>query len=848
MVTVSSGAHRAGRIDLADLNWERRRYRRWEAYGQSKLANLLFTLELERRLTAVGSPVRALAAHPGYSATNLQFHYGNKVVDRIMGLVNRIVAQSAAMGALPTVYAATQDLPGGSYVGPDGRRELHGYPTLVGRSAAASDIAMAQRLWDRVGGAHRSPVPDRDHRVVTTRSCRLPDRPIVVQLLLRSTHVWWWNRSAAGDTFWPSTPGARSAVGAGNDARRRRETLMLRALPRTLATNHRRIRAPGVPGGRPAGRPGRRRTGGRHPRRHRLPGHASHLGADRRHDRQGPDRGPRRHPAAVRGRDPRACSTNGIGAGRDMIIIEASDLPGRNVISAGGGIWAGMSGSPVYIDGKLLGAVSYGFSASPSPIGGVTPAADMLDLLEPAELDRRRAGRPPPRRRPTRSRCRRPTAGRSPPGPTAAVPARLAGGAAGADVAERPVGRAGVPLPGRGRRRRAVGDRVRGEQGGRPRPRPRWPGRTAGGNFGAALSYGDLTTAGLRHHHRDLRRRGAGLRTPVQVRRAGELRGQRRQLAGHRQGQHLRVVQDGQRRRPVRHGRPGPAGRHPGRPDPDPGADPDPEHDPQPRHREAAAGPDAGRGPRPAAVASPPSGCWPTTTSIFDEIGDGRASHDWTITGRRAGNKPFTVSRGNKFASSDGRQRSRRRSTRRRGRGAADQRVRAGHHRPGQRAVRRSPPTYRHWTITTMAVSVERRARSPRRGAAGQGRAPRCGSGSPCGRTSSTTLKTTTLTMTVPTNAKGRAGSLLVTGGAELAQGGDEEEGCLIAPELCEEQTESSLDALISGIAKDWRNDEVAARLVLDPTDGGTSVLRRTTKKRQTDVVYGEKELTIEVR
>ena len=128
MVTVSSGAHRAGRIDLADLNWERRRYRRWEAYGQSKLANLLFTLELERRLTAVGSPVRALAAHPGYSATNLQFHYGSKVVDRIMGVVNRIVAQSAAMGALPTAYAATQDLPGGSYVGPGGRRELRGYP------------------------------------------------------------------------------------------------------------------------------------------------------------------------------------------------------------------------------------------------------------------------------------------------------------------------------------------------------------------------------------------------------------------------------------------------------------------------------------------------------------------------------------------------------------------------------------------------------------------------------------------------------------------------------------------------------------------------------------------------
>jgi NAD(P)-dependent dehydrogenase (short-subunit alcohol dehydrogenase family) len=147
VVTISSGAHRMGRIDLEDLNWERRPYRRWEAYGQSKLANLLFTLELERRLTAAGSPVRALAAHPGYSATNLQFHYGNPVVDRLMGVLNRVVGQSAAMGALPTLYAVTQDLPGASYVGPDGRNELRGYPTLVGRTAAASDLPMAERLW-----------------------------------------------------------------------------------------------------------------------------------------------------------------------------------------------------------------------------------------------------------------------------------------------------------------------------------------------------------------------------------------------------------------------------------------------------------------------------------------------------------------------------------------------------------------------------------------------------------------------------------------------------------------------------------------------------------------------------
>jgi NAD(P)-dependent dehydrogenase (short-subunit alcohol dehydrogenase family) len=147
VVTVSSGAHRMGRINLADLNWERRRYLRWNAYSQSKLANLLFTLELERRLVTTGSRIRALAAHPGYAATNLQSHYGNPVMDRLMGLGNRIFAQSAEMGALPIVYAATQDLPGGSYVGPNGRSEKRGHPTLVGRSTQARDVVMAERLW-----------------------------------------------------------------------------------------------------------------------------------------------------------------------------------------------------------------------------------------------------------------------------------------------------------------------------------------------------------------------------------------------------------------------------------------------------------------------------------------------------------------------------------------------------------------------------------------------------------------------------------------------------------------------------------------------------------------------------
>jgi NAD(P)-dependent dehydrogenase (short-subunit alcohol dehydrogenase family) len=147
VVTVSSGAHRGGSISLDDLNWQRRRYQRWAAYQQSKLANLLFTLELQRRLTAAGSPIRALAAHPGYAATNLQFRSERGIEDRVMGLANRFFAQTDEAGARPTLFAASQDLPGASYVGPDGFAEQRGYPTLVGRTAAASDVEMAKRLW-----------------------------------------------------------------------------------------------------------------------------------------------------------------------------------------------------------------------------------------------------------------------------------------------------------------------------------------------------------------------------------------------------------------------------------------------------------------------------------------------------------------------------------------------------------------------------------------------------------------------------------------------------------------------------------------------------------------------------
>lgn len=148
VVTMSSHMHQLGSIDLDDLNWERRNYSRWPAYGQSKLANLLFTYELQRKLSASGSNVKALASHPGYASTSLQGHT-ESIQDTLMSIGNRIFAQSAQMGALPMLYAATDpDAEGGSYFGPDGFLEQRGHPKVVGSNAKSRDESVAAGLWE----------------------------------------------------------------------------------------------------------------------------------------------------------------------------------------------------------------------------------------------------------------------------------------------------------------------------------------------------------------------------------------------------------------------------------------------------------------------------------------------------------------------------------------------------------------------------------------------------------------------------------------------------------------------------------------------------------------------------
>ena len=147
VVTVSSGAHRIGRIRFDDLQGERR-YVAWLAYGQSKLANLMFCFELQRRAVEAGTALKSVAAHPGYAATNLQFA-APRLPDRMIMRVTNLVAQSAEMGALPSLYAATApDLPGGSFVGPDGLMEQRGYPHVVTAAGKAYDEDAWRRLWE----------------------------------------------------------------------------------------------------------------------------------------------------------------------------------------------------------------------------------------------------------------------------------------------------------------------------------------------------------------------------------------------------------------------------------------------------------------------------------------------------------------------------------------------------------------------------------------------------------------------------------------------------------------------------------------------------------------------------
>lgn len=143
IVNVSSGAHKWGNLNFDDLNWEKRKYKKWKAYGDSKLANIYFTYELQKKLEAAGSTTIVTAAHPGYTATELQRTMA------FSSVLNSLFAQNTTMGALPTLYAATApDVSGADYFGPSGFQEARGYPKKVNSNPLSHDEKNANQLWE----------------------------------------------------------------------------------------------------------------------------------------------------------------------------------------------------------------------------------------------------------------------------------------------------------------------------------------------------------------------------------------------------------------------------------------------------------------------------------------------------------------------------------------------------------------------------------------------------------------------------------------------------------------------------------------------------------------------------
>ncbi|MFS3130459.1 SDR family NAD(P)-dependent oxidoreductase [Nocardioides sp. Bht2] len=149
VVTVGSASHRTGELVIDDLTWERREYHPYQAYSQSKLAQLSFMVELGRRLMVSGGGVRSLGGHPGYTATGIQSGTGNAHFTRLAAIGNAIIGMPPSKGARSILAAALLDLPSGTYLGPNGPGELLGRPAPARLAAQATDRSLGEQLWER---------------------------------------------------------------------------------------------------------------------------------------------------------------------------------------------------------------------------------------------------------------------------------------------------------------------------------------------------------------------------------------------------------------------------------------------------------------------------------------------------------------------------------------------------------------------------------------------------------------------------------------------------------------------------------------------------------------------------
>jgi len=531
---------------------------------------------------------------------------------------------------------------------------------------------------------------------------------------------------------------------------------------------------------------------------------------------------------------------DGLAAGRDLVIIKVSDLPGHDVVSQGGGIWAGMSGSPVYVNGQLLGAIGYGFTLAPSPIGGLTPAADMLDLLDLSGASAAKAERAPVKEQVTLSARLRSELGAkaevaAPRGTLQQIPTPMGVTGLGPKRVERL--QAQFDKAGRNALVYAAG-RARAQAAPAARPE-------AGGNFAVTLSEGDVSAfavgtttyvcgdQALAFGHPLNRsgpaRYGASDASSLTVIKDDTLGSFKMATLGGSFG-----VVDQDRTTGVRADLSGTAATA----------------DVTTIIKNADTGKQRTGVTRVTDQASLPgllpSAIWANEDAVFDEWGDGTATSEWTIRGTRAGGKAFSVTRPNRWAS----------------RYdvtvdpaydiaiAADQLLNNEFEDVTIDSVVMASTLatrYEQLHITKMEVSVNGgKYTSPKSLRVKSGAKLRVRVSLRPYRSTSTT--TTTLNMTVPKSARGKSGVLLAAGGVDLAQeAGYEAEECLFFGEGCPSDG-GSLNSVIKSITTMPRNDAVAARLLLESEDSDDTVTAASATKLQKLTVTGQRDISISVR
>jgi len=535
-----------------------------------------------------------------------------------------------------------------------------------------------------------------------------------------------------------------------------------------------------------------------------------------------------------------------LGAGRDLIMVKISDLPGGQVVSQAGGIWSGMSGSPVYVDGKLLGSVSYGFTSTTSPIGGLTPAADLLDLLDLSRAGAARAEAAPAKRKVDL------------PASTRRQLAATAGTALPKGSLQQlatPLGVSGLSTKRVAQLRKSVDEAgmnlsVHASSGrssavaAAPQARPQ-----AGGNFASVLSVGDVTAYGWGTTTAVCGDQALAYGHPFDFGPAGPV------SYGAYDAESLGIVPDAINGsfKMVKLG--GAFGT----------VDQDRTAGSRADLTETAAGAnvttvihntDTGKSRTGTTVvldrASLPgvvnSAVYSNQDRVFDEWGDGIARSDWTIRGTRAGGKPFTVTRANLWAS----------------RGdvtvgpandiaaATDRLLNNEFEDVTINSVvfdSTMSTKFQQLHISKLEVKVNSgKFTSPSRLSLKVGDKLEVRvSLSPYRSTSATTK---TLRMTVPASARGQSGALIVTGGVDLSSGGEDAEDldCLLFGECASSGGGTSLNEVITSISSAPKNNQLVAELQLesDKTGDVVTAAKATTSKSLT--VTGERDITISVR